>query len=856
MNIFNKVAMQGLKKNRTRTIVTIIGVVLSAAMITAVTTFGVSLMNYMAEVAASKYGDWQVAYLDADSSFKKEISSDKKVEKTVSFENIGYARIEGGENPNKPYFFIAGFSQKTFDALPVTLLSGRLPENDREILLSGRATAEGGASYAVGDTISLAVGNRIDGDKKLGQGDPYKAGTEIFAPQVEKEYTVVGVCRTPVFEEDSSPGYTLITRNEESMQGAELSVFVSLRNPRQIHSYAESAGDGHAYILNHNVLRVMGLSDNPSDRVFNALLYSAGVIVIAIIMVGSIFLIYNSFSISLNERMRQIGILSSVGATSKQLRNSVLFEGLCIGAVGIPVGICLASIGLIIMGITKKLSSIFNTGVSLTMDISALAIIGAVAVSIITILISAYIPARKAAKTPVMDCIRQTNEIKVEAKAVRILRMTRRICGLEGTLALKNFKRNKKRYRSIVLSLALSIVLFVSTSALVTSMNQETKQAKVVTSYDIGFGTQAMDDSDMLKLFDKLKLAEGVTESSYQAFVAYMCTVSPGELTEDYWKAVGGHSSEGTVKLPMDIQFLDDNAYLKIVKDLGLPTEEYTGKNGKMIAVAKMNDEKAEGVNDLKDMFTNPSMDLAVMPKASAETGEAQGQNISVTFVETVPPDSPPIAGATEQRPYSFQVMAPWSMKAYLYPADNPADLKVKGLTFQSENPPKSENEMKAMVQEASLTSAYTFMNTSDALEEGRNYIFVANVFSYTFIIMISLIAIANVFNTISTNIKLRRRELAMLRSVGMSDRDFNKMMRFECAFYGVRSLLFGLPVAIVSSWMICRAMIADSHFVLPWASIGISIISVFLVIFITMLYAVSKIRKENIIDALRDDMT
>lgn len=859
MNIFNKVAMQGLKKNRTRTIVTIIGVILSAAMITAVTTFGVSLMNYMAEVAASKYGDWQVAYLDADSSFKKEISSDKKVEKAVSFENIGYARSEGGENPNKPYFFIAGFSQRTFDALPVTLVSGRLPENDREILLSGKATTEGGASYALGDTISLAVGSRLEGDKKLSQSDPYKAGTEIFAPQEEKEYTVVGICRTPVFEEDSSPGYTLITRNEESMQGAEFSVFVSLWNPRQIHSFAKSAGDGHAYILNHNVLRIMGLSDDPSDRVFNALLYSAGVIVIAIIMVGSIFLIYNSFSISLNERMRQIGILSSVGATSKQLRNSVLFEGLCIGVVGIPAGVCLglASIGLIISGITKKLSSIFYTGVSLTMDISALAIIGAAAISMITILISAYIPARKAAKTPVMDCIRQTNEIKVEAKAVRISRTTRRICGLEGTLALKNFKRNKKRYRSIVLSLALSIVLFVSTSALVTSMNHETKQAKVVTSYDLGFGTQAMDDADMLNLYDKLKLAEGVTESSYQDVVEYMCTVSPGELTEDYWKAAGGHSSDETVKLPMDIQFLDDNAYLKIVKDLGLPTEEYAGESGKIIAVGKVNDEKAEGVKDLKDMFISPSMDLAVMPKANAEAGEAQNQNISVTFVETVPPDSPPIAGAAEQRPYSFQVMAPWSMKAYLYPADNPADLKVKGLTFQSENPPKSEKEMKTIIQEASLTSAYTFMNTSDALEEGRNYIFVANVFSYTFIIMISLIAIANVFNTISTNIKLRRRELAMLRSVGMSDRDFNKMMRFECAFYGVRSLLFGLPVAIISSWLICKTMMVDSHrFVLPWASIGISIISVFLVIYITMLYAVSKIRKENIIDALRDDMT
>ena len=105
------------------------------------------------------------------------------------------------------------------------------------------------------------------------------------------------------------------------------------------------------------------------------------------------------------------------------------------------------------------------------------------------------------------------------------------------------------------------------------------------------------------------------------------------------------------MKLPMDIQFLDDNAYLKIVKDLGLPTEEYAGESGKIIAVGKVNDEKAEGVKDLKDMFISPSMDLAVMPKANAEAGEAQNQNISVTFVETVPPDSPPIAGAAEQRP-------------------------------------------------------------------------------------------------------------------------------------------------------------------------------------------------------------
>ena len=96
----------------------------------------------------------------------------------------------------------------------------------------------------------------------------------------------------------------------------------------------------------------MGLSD---DTMFNALLYSIGGILVALIMIGSVFLIYNSFNISLNERIQQFGILSSVGATAKQLRNSVLFEGVCIGAVGIPIGVLvgIGSIGLVIPIVAK-----------------------------------------------------------------------------------------------------------------------------------------------------------------------------------------------------------------------------------------------------------------------------------------------------------------------------------------------------------------------------------------------------------------------------------------------------------------------------------------------------------------------
>jgi putative ABC transport system permease protein len=183
------------------------------------------------------------------------------------------------------------------------------------------------------------------------------------------------------------------------------------------------------------------------------------------------------------------------------------------------------------------------------------------------------------------------------------------------------------------------------------------------------------------------------------------------------------------------------------------------------------------------------------------------------------------------------------------------------GMAFLSENPARSAAEMETMIQSAGITALYNLYNVHSMLEQSRGILFVIDVFTYVFVIMISLIAMANVFNTISTNIKLRRRELAMLRSVGMSDRDFQKMMNFECAFYGMRTLLFGIPIAVGLSWLIYKGLMSverlDSfNFMFPWDRMAISVCGVFLIVFITMLYAIRKIKKENIIDALRDDMT
>jgi putative ABC transport system permease protein len=862
MNIFNKVTLQGMKKSRTRTIVTVIGVVLSAAMITAVATFAVSLQNYMVNGATQKYGSWHVEFSDVDSSFVQERTLDNGVANTATFENIGYATLDGGKNPSKPYLFIAGFSKEAFDTLPITLVSGRLPKNSGEILVPAHVAANGGVKFAVGDTLSLAVGSRMDGNKNLGQHDPYISvgepgmAKETLVPKAERTYTVVGICERPGFEEYSAPGYTLITTTDPADKADSFSIFVMLKNPRQVHAYASNTAGTQAYVFNDEVLRFMGLSD---DNMFNALLYSVGGVLVALIMIGSIFLIYNSFNISLNERTRQFGILSSVGATAKQLRNSVLFEGLCIGAVGIPIGVVvgIVSISLVISFVAGNFGNIAYSTVPLTLTVSVPTIVAAAAVSMVTILISAYIPARKAASTPVMESIRQTNKVKIESKAVETSKFTQRICGLEGTLALKNFKRNKKRYRSIVLSLTLSVVLFVSASAFGTDLKQAAERTVVDSDYDICFTTQDMDESEMFGLYDELKTADGVYESSYQAISTYSCAVKASDFSDRYRESAGYDLTDETIDLPMDIQFIEDSEYLRFIKSLGLPAEEYTGQNAKMIAVAKAKkvDGTKDGKSELIDMFASRSMNFTIAPEINDKPKMEQGQNINITFVDTIPIDTLP-SDSSEVKSYVFMVVAPYQLKEKF---ETPGTHANMGLTFRSKNPSQSVAEMEAMIQGTEITSGYTLHNVHKILEENRNIIFVVDVFTYVFVIMISLIATANVFNTISTNIKLRRRELAMLRSVGMSDRDFKKMMNFECVFYGMRTLLFGLPIAGIISWLIYKGFIiggADIDFAFPWGSIGISVFGVFFVVFITMLYVISKVKRENIIDALRDDMT
>ena len=291
----------------------------------------------------------------------------------------------------------------------------------------------------------------------------------------------------------------------------------------------------------------------------------------------------------------------------------------------------------------------------------------------------------------------------------------------------------------------------------------------------------------------------------------------------------------------MDVQFIEEDIYEDFLESLGLPASISGGQDETMIIVGK----KPGNI----DIFKNKTMDFTIR----SESGETN-RTIHTFFADTYPLDPP--LDPPVKRDYVLMVVAPYGMKPQFDLLGAP---ERQAFTFWSKTPGLSAAQIQAMIDGAGLTSSYNLFNLHTVLEENRNILFIVNLFTIVFVIMISLIGTANVFNTISTNIRLRRRELAMLRSVGLSDRAFNRMMRFECALYGIRTLLFGLPISGVLSWLIYKGMVlggGEIRYIFPWRSIAVSVLGVFFVIFITMLYATGKIRKENIIDALRDDMT
>lgn len=889
MSIFSKVTRRTLQKNRTRTAVTIIGVILSAAMLTAVTTSISSLQSYMHDCAVYQEGDWHISFEEMPAADMEQLSADSLVESAVYAQNLGYAAI-GGENEYKPYLYVLGADEGFFDRMPVHLLEGRLPENSSELLLPEHLALNGGVQHQLGDTLILDLGERWWGEEQLGQYTAYwpeEAGSpgEELRIRETRTYTVVGFYERPNFENYEAPGFTAITCWDGAEPTQAVTSFFRIKDPKaafdfaagneidgQFHYYAQSGGT-----TNSDVLMTEGAS---KYNTFYRVLYSMGAILIGIIMFGSVSLIYNAFSISVSERTRQFGLLSSVGATRKQIRWMVFDEALYVSAVGIPLGILagIAGIGVTLHLIGGKFYSFYGIKeVALRLTVSPAAAAIAAAVGFLTVLISAWIPSRRAMRVTAMEAIRQSADITIRRKEVRTGGLTYRLFGLEGMLAKKHFRRNRKKYRTTVVSLFMSVVLFISASSFCTYMTDAVTGTFENHDYDISYGwanEAEGSDSEQLtagQVLGILSGVEGVTRSSAVYGIGGTLEISSDLMPEATRNRLSEQGYDLTTPYRTDYYLLgvDDTTYRAYLREQGLSEAAYLdAQQPRAVALAwsrVFNPEtgRVESLRLLKESTAAVTVQLTNRSKYEAYFADKNldGMDYEVWeeaeqfYLEDV---EIPVGAFVEELPFGlnrseyYGVYLVYPMEYLVSTFDtfffSEAYFKTTDHTAVLEN-------LTEAAEDAGIP-ADGFYDVYAVSENDRNMVTIVKVFAYGFITLISLISLANVFNTISTNLMLRRREFAMLKSVGMTRKGFRRMMDYECILYGVKSLLWGIPVGCFVTYLIFRSvgMGYDTEFYLPWAAVAIAVGSVFLVVFATMMYGMHKISRDNPIDALKNE--
>lgn len=890
MNIFHKVTLQSLKRNRTRTVVTIIGIVLSAALICAVSTSVSSFLDYMKRSIIYDSGSWQGNVMNADYDSYSLIKDSSEVSETVFAQQVGYAEIEG-DNDDKPFLYILGADKNFADTMSVHMKSGRFPENENEIMLPDHLENNAGLAWSVGDTVKLDIGQRSRDGCILGQSNPYYVYDDEGSPIEENEqftvnetrtFTVVGIFRRPGFEDWFAPGYTAITAPADDNAGAlRYDVYFSMKKPKDIFKFIEK--NGLEADTNNELLICYGAAKYNG---FTNALYSIAAIIIVLIMFGSVSLIYNAFSISVSERTKQFGLLSSVGATRKQLRRSVFFEAGTVSLIGIPLGILvgIAGIGITLTLISDKFSSLAGSSdVKMKLCVSLPAVVIACAVALVTVFISAWIPSKRATRISAVEAIRQTNDIKSEKKAVKTPKIIEKLFGLPGMLAHKYYKRSKRKYRATVVSLFMSVVLFIPSAAFTDYLVEMADDTFRTYGYDLSYFPDKEDLSGFSRdeILRTVLSEENVDKAVYSRVFQYTVHTD-GKYLSDKMKTMIPPDDTNKHEMMIDVCFVNDEEFLRLLDEYKLDKNSYINSDApQAITVDRMSAFDYE--NEKRVIYNGLSSDkfeaeCSMMKKIDGYYFEMfdydEEDNEYVVYRSYDDPED--VIRLTPEETYigtdlrsgktiheipfflsyrgNIIMIYPYSVMESVIP-DNVVDDSYLSYKIQAENHADCFASLKELIDKK-LLPAGDITDFAEMAESDRNLVTIVQVFAYGFIVLISLIAAANVFNTISTNISLRRREFAMLKSIGMTGSGFNRMMNFECILYGIKSLMYGLPVSIAVTFCIYRAVSEGfvMDFRLPWKAILIAVSSVLLVVFATMMYSMSKIKKDNPIDALKNE--
>ena len=889
MNILNKFTLKSLSKNKKRTIVTIIGVALSAALICAVAGMLMSFKKTLIDTTIESRGNYHIRFENVPNEELKYIENNQNVKNYFYSRSLGYSYLENSQNENKPYLYLLGLDDYAIENSGLKLINGRMPENENEIALSEHIMSNGRVEFKLGDTITLNVGKRVTQDGyELDQSNPYneldisetyinnetgeepddEGIDEKIIDTKQKEYKIVGFIQRPNYdtiEPFSAPGYTIITRltKEQILQGKNANISVCLKNPGNrtevenfeksiINTIKEDTGKEIEIDRNTDLLRYEG---NLSDTSL-ATLYAIVGIVIAIIVVSSVFVIRNSFSISVSEKTKQYGMMSSIGATSKQIRKSVLFEALFIGIIGIPLGIILGIIATAILVwllnfLMKGLLT--DEGSLMVYALPAEAILITVIMSGITIFLSAIIPAIRASRITPIEAIRESKDIKIKAKKVKTKKITKKVFGIGGVIAAKNLKRSRKKYRTTVVSLVVSITIFIALSSFLQDGMKMTGYYYNDYGYNIGILINSSKETkeankEKLEIYNEIIKDFNLTDYSYsyerdgkidinkygskenKEYIQHKTKLEEEIVSQNNDDAI----FLGSINDSIQIVKLEKNYFSRYLKELGVKETKDT---------AILTDEFMYGVQD------NPNRVIRLY-------NIKDGDNINITTDEGE--KNLTITKVTNKVPMGYYSS---SSVGYIYVSEE-SDLisndicYLERLLINAEEPNKLESSLIDRKKEDVKYSEMSINNIEQNLEAERRVILIISIFLYGFITVITLIGVTNIFNTITTNMILRSKEFAMLKSIGMTKKEFNRMIFLESIMYGTKSLAIGIPLGLGLSYAIYRsyANSIEFGFIIPVMPIIISIIFVFVIVGLTMRYSLGKINKQNIVETIRND--
>ena len=860
MNIFSKITAKTMRVNRVRTVVTIIGVILSTSMITAVATFGTSFQRFLVNYSIAMNGNWHAAVSGTDAGQAEDIREHEDVAKAAVLKVLGYAWFEPvvKQSPQIPYLYVRALSEEALKMLPAMMQEGRMPRTEDEIAVPSvlLANEDRERQTKIGDTLTLVLGERSYQGERLGQSNEYMdeefEENETFTPKETRTFTVVGIYDNWPDVSYGGAGYDVLAgpaKEETEYQD----VFIELKEPREVFDFAEKnlTKGGTVVFYNHELLRWLGIVDNSN---IIAVLGGLLMVLIVVIMTGSITLIYNAFSISLRERTVQFGLLSSIGATKKQLRRAMRYEAFFVSAIGIPLGILagIGGIGVTLHYIGGGLTNwIHGTDVGIPLYVPVWAVVFAAVTAFITIMISVWIPSRRIRKITPMEAIRASADIRVRPDEVKTRQWVASVFGLEGMMAQKNYRRDRRKYRATVISLTLSIALFTA--------------AGLFNMYLVGTGTFVleapktdlecrihMDVADHEKdVEDVIHQTEGIQSVSKYYQESFSIEV-PAKWVQEGVLNYFAQEIEPYVSAVMIV--LEDQEFERFAKEQKINAADYQDcDHVRLMYLNVFREYNLETERyEKKEIFPEKPEGMFEMGHIEYdEEGTCSGFKKSTKFemadaVGTVPDAFMNYRG-------QIALFLPMSMYQKFF-AESEGDYLSALYTMQCENPAEVYRNLEQKFKEQKLDEIGYLENKREEYETDRNTIIAIKVLTYGFVILISLIAAANVFHTISTNLMLRRKEFAMLRSMGMSPKGFRKMMNYECLIYGVSSLIYGFVFTLLISAALYRSIGAgaDVEYLIPWSYLAASAVGVFGVVFLTMMYTMRGIQKNNIIEELK----